>query len=267
MNSFSWKDRITYGTILVLILLLIFSNCRYNKMQEKLYQEVQKGNKAIVEMDKTKKEADGQYAKLVDNFNTQRDLTKELKEQNKELYKQLKSNNERILMMNNSIVSLKGQIAEGFGQFDSIDSTTINLALKYPNETDWFINWEGSIDTKTAFYKGDWKFGRLPLQVVLTETERGIWNSRLIGPDWLLVDSIDVKALKPEEIVKPREKRNFGFMLGGGYIKSFNPNINDGVSIGTGLYYKNHSLLINGTTNMNVGFNYYYRFTSFKKNR
>ena len=148
MNSFSWKDRITYGAILVLILLLIFSNCRYNKMQEKLYQEVQKGNKAIVDMDKTKKEADGQYAKLVNNFNTQRDLTKELKEQNKELYKQLKSNNERILMMNNSIVSLKGQIAEGFGQFDSIDSTTINLALKYPNETDWFINWEGSIDIK-----------------------------------------------------------------------------------------------------------------------
>ena len=58
----------------------------------------------------------------------------------------------------------------------------------------------------------------------------------------------------------------FGFMLGGGYIKSFNQGINDGVSIGVGAYFKNHSLLLNGTTNSTVGFNYYYRFTSFKKN-
>ena len=55
-------------------------------------------------------------------------------------------------------------------------------------------------------------------------------------------------------------------MLGGGYIKSFNQGINDGVSIGVGAYFKNHSLLLNGTTNSTVGFNYYYRFTSFKKN-
>jgi uncharacterized membrane-anchored protein YhcB (DUF1043 family) len=263
MKDFSWKDRITYGFIMVLILLLIFSNCRYNKMQEKLYDEVQRGNKAIVDMDRTKKERDGQYAKLVNTFISQSDLLGELKDQNKDLYKQLKKNDEKLLMMNNTIVSLRGQIAEGFGQFNPEDSTVIDLDLKYPNDTDWFVNWKGSVDSKTAYYKGDWKFGKLPLQVILTETDRGIWNSRLIGPDWLLVDSIDVKALKPKET---REMRKFGFMLGGGYIKSFNQGINDGVSIGVGTYFKNHSLLLNGTTNSTVGFNYYYRFTSFKKN-
>jgi hypothetical protein len=266
MKSLSWKDRIVYGSILILILLLIFSNCRYNKMQEKLYDEITKGNQAIVEMDRIQKEREGQYAKLVNNFLTEKDLSSELKEQNKELHKQIKKNGERLLMMNNSIITLKGQIDEGFGRFNPDDSTVIDLDLKYPNDNDWFVNWYGSIDTKTAFYKGDWKFGKLPLQVILTETERGLWNSRLIGPDWLLVDSIEVKALKPEDIVKPREKRNIGFMLGGGYIRDFNPNGKDGISLGVGTYYKNHSLILNGTTNSTVGLSYYYRFNSYKKN-
>jgi hypothetical protein len=266
MKDLKIKDTILFGGIMVLILLLVLSNCKNTKLQKEMYEQVRSTNKEIVKNSKLIKEKDGQYAKFVDNFNTQKDLLKQLKEENKDLYKDIKKNDEKLLMINNTLVTLEGRVVEGFGKWNPTDSNLIDLNLKYPDEKDWFISWDGSVHKKTAFYKGDWKFGKLPLQIVLTETEKGIWNSRLIGPEWLVVDKMDVKALDPSGFTDPYkpEPRNFGFMLGGGPLIGFQPRF-FGLSIGAGAYYKNHSLILNGATNYTVGFNYYYRFISFKK--
>jgi hypothetical protein len=259
-------NRILLIGIGVLAILLMISNCKNTRLQEKMYEEQQAMNKKIVEMDSTTKEKDGQYAKLVNIYNTERDLIKQLRDENKDLSKLIKDQNERLLMINNTVISLQSQIDNGFGQFNPEDSSLIDLELKYPNDTDWFISWDGSIHTGTAHYNGEWKFGKLPLQVVMTETERGIWKSRLIGPDWLLVDSIDVNSIPPEDMGNKPELRNLGFVLGGGYIHSFDKNMTpSAVSLGGGLYFKNHSIILNGTTNRTVGLSYYYRFKSFKK--
>ena len=259
-------NRVLLGTIAVLVILLMLSNCKNTRLQEKIYEEQQEMNKRIVELDTTTKEKEGQYAKLINIYNTEKDLLKQLRDENNELLDLIKDQNERLLMINNTVISLQSQINDGFGQFNQHDSSLINLSLKYPNDTDWFINWDGTVNTGTARYNGEWKFGELPLQVVITETERGIWKSRLIGPDWLLVNSIDVNSLPPEELGSKPEKRNIGFLLGGGYINSFDQNVtSNAFSLGTGLYFKNHSLIINGTTNKTLGFSYYYRFINFKK--
>jgi hypothetical protein len=96
----------------------------------------------------------------------------------------------------------------------------------------------------------------------MTETDRGLWRSRLIGPDWLVVDDIEVNSLPPENFQDPTQKdpRKFGFTMGGGYVRSFDATIPHGLSVGAGLYYKKHAIIVNGTTNKSVGFNYYYRF-------
>jgi uncharacterized membrane-anchored protein YhcB (DUF1043 family) len=256
------KDNILYGLIIVLILLLIGGTWYMKNEQKKIYKELQKGNKIILEMDETTKEGNGQYTKLVDYFNTEKELNNQLKEQNKELYKLIKKQEEKLLMINNTVISLQGQLDEGFGSINEEDTNRIDLELKYPNEGDNFITWDGYINRNNAYYNGEWKFGKLPLQIILTETERGMWRSRLIGPEWLVVDSMEINSLPLPKIEK---QSNFGLILGGGYVVSFNPNGSNGVSIGAGLKFKNHNLIINGTTNQEIGFNYYYNIFNFKK--
>lgn len=265
------KDRVLYGIIIVLILWLIGSDWVNKRRQKELYEEIQKGNKMIVEMDKTQKEKDGQYVKLVNFFKTENELKKELKESNKELFKLIKKQDEKLLMLNNTYISLKEGINNG--SITVVDTNTngevtrFDMSIKYPNDEKPFIKWDGSISPITKTYNGKWSFGQLPLQVVLTETERGLWNSRLIGPDWLIVDSIKVNSLPPKEFNNSSKKNNWGFYLGGGYVKSFNSTNPDGISVGVGLRFKNHNLIINGTTNQTVGFNYYYQFNKLRKNK
>jgi uncharacterized membrane-anchored protein YhcB (DUF1043 family) len=255
------KDNFFLGIILLLILVLIFGAWYFSLKQKKLYNQIHESNRLIIEMDKTVKEDDGQYSKLVNYFNTEKDLNNQLKEQNKSLYNLIKKQDEKLLMINNTVISLKNEVSEGFGNFNKIDTNLIDLKLKYPNEDDNFITWNGTINKNTTFYSGEWTFGKLPLQIILTETDRGMWKSRLIGPDWLLVDSMEINSLPFPTIDKPK---NFSTLVGGGYVKSFNTSNTDAISVGFGLKFKNHNLILNGTTNKTIGFNYYYNVINFK---
>jgi len=256
------KDILLISLSIVIIVLLLFGWVKYNQMQKELRDEIDSGNRVILSMDKTTKESQGQYAKLVNYFNTEKDLNKQLKEQNEDLFKLIKNQNERLLMINNSIVTLEGKMTEGFGSINKDDTNRIDLKLDYPNKDNSFITWNGFVNRKTAFYKGEFSFGKLPLQIVLTETERGIWKSRLIGPEWLIVDSMDVNSLP---LPTPEKINNWGIFFGGGYQKSFNNNITDAFSLSLAAQYKRHMLMLDATTNMQLGLRYLYKIENFKK--
>lgn len=256
------KEKVLMSFIIILSILLILSAWYSKVEQNRLYKEIHRGNELILKKDKLTKEDDGQYAKLVNYFNTQKDLNKQLKEQNESLYKLIKKQDEKLLMINNTIITLKSEISEGFGNFNEKDTNLIDLTLKYPNDDNSFIEWGGFINRNTAFYNGEWTFGKLPLQIILTETDRGIWKSRLIGPEWLIVDSMDINSLP---FPKQETPKNLSFMFGSGYVKSFNPQINDGLSIGFGVKWKQHNMIINAFTTEQIGFNYYYNLTNFNK--
>lgn len=258
------KDKILYGLIIILVILLLGSTWYSRYEQKKLYQKIEEGNKIIVESDKTTKEDDGQYAKLVDYFNTEKELNQQLKSQNKELYNLIKKQDEKLLMINNTVISMKQELAEGFGNINEKDTNLIDLKLNYPSDGDSFITWNGYVNRNNAFYSGNWNFGKLPLQVVMTETDRGLWKSRLIGPDWLLVDSIEINSLPLPTI---EEQGNLSLILGGGYIKSFDPNGINAVSIGGGVRFKDHKIIVNATTNREIGFSYYYNIFNFNKKK
>jgi hypothetical protein len=256
------KDRILYILIITLIILLLGSTWYNRNQQNKLYQKIREGNEMIVELDELTKESDGHYTKLVDYFNTEKELNKQLKEQNKDLFKLIKKQDEKLVMINNNVLSLEGKISEGFGSINEKDTNLIDLKLRYPNEENSFISWDGFVNRNNAFYSGNWSFGELPLQIILTETDRGMWRSRLVGPDWLKVDSMEINSLP---IPKIKEPSNLSLMLGGGYINSFDNNGVNGVSIGGGIRFKDHRLIINVTTNKEIGFSYYYDIFKFNK--
>jgi cell division protein FtsL len=256
------KDKFLYGLIIALILMLIGSTW-YNRVQQnKMQEKIEESNKVIISMDKTTKESEGQYSKLVDYFKTEKELNQQLRLENKKLFKTIKNQNEKLLMINNTIVSMKSQIEEGFGSIDKTDTNIIDLKLKYPKEGESFINWSGYVNRKTAFYKGEWSFGKLPLKIVMTETDGGLWKSRLVGPEWLVVDSIQINSLP---LNKPEVKKQYGLMLGGGYYHSLDKTQVNEFSIGGGINLNNHKFILNITTNNTIGFSYYYNILNFSK--
>lgn len=258
------KDKFNSILLVILMIIIIFLGWKLQSF-EKANNDAQDAlKKSIIMNDSLTKEADGRYAKLVNYYNTEKDLKNQLKESNKDLYNVIKKENEKILSLTTAVITLQGAVSEGFANFDSEDSNKINLTLKYPNSKESFINWNGSVDKTTAFYNGEWSFGKLPLQVVLTEEKRGLWKSRLVGPEWLKVDSMTINSL-PAEDYDDNKLKKLQFFTGGGYIKSISNGTN-AISVGGGVSINgHHNLLVQATTNREIGFSYYYNFQRKKK--
>ena len=260
------KDTIyrAIGAILIIIIvLLLFKNCQ---IQKGANDEINDLKKSIIASDKLTKEADGRYAKLVDYYATQGDLMKDLKESNRDLYKTIKKQDERLLSITNSIITLDSKVVNGFAQTDPVDTNKLNLSLKYPDEKDPFVYWDGWVNKNTAAYKGTFSFGKLPIQIILTEDTRGLWKSRIVGPDWLKVDSMSIKSLPPEEYATIKPK-NLQWLIGGSYIYSLN-NTGQGVGINFGLnLFDKHNVILGANTLNQVSVGYTYKIKTFKRNK
>jgi hypothetical protein len=249
----------------ILLLLLIWLAWRLEVLRKDSFTQNDELKKSIIAADSLVKEADGRYAKLVNYYNSEKTLKRELQKSNGDLYKIIKKQDERILSLTTTVISLSSKLDEGFGKINPLDSNQIDLALQYPSKEDPFIKWDGTLDRKTAKYFGEWTFGKLPLQIILTEEKRGLWKYRLVGPEWLAVDSLRIESLPPDQYT-PIVDRNVQFLLGGGYYTSLvNSNLGS-INIGVGVnLFDQHSIILGATTNQEVGINYYYKFKSLKK--
>jgi len=250
------------GAILVsAIVMLLFKNCQIQKGADR---EIDELKKSIIASDKLTKEANGRYVKLVDYYASQGDLMKELKESNKDLYRTIKKQDERLLSITSSIITLDQKIVEGFAETDPVDTNRLNLSLKYPDEKDPFVYWDGWVNKNTAAYKGTFSFGKLPIQIILTEDTRGLWKSRIVGPEWLKVDSLSIKSLPPEEYAQVKPK-NLQWLLGGSYVYNMNTN-GQGVGINFGLnLFDKHNLVLGANTLNQVSIGYTYKIKTFKR--
>ena len=255
--------RIIGAVLLCIILLLLFKNCQIQKGADK---ELDNLKKSIIASDKLTKESDGRYSKLVDYYASRGDLMKELKESNRDLYKTIKNQDERLLSITNSIITLDRRVVQGFAQTDPVDTNKLNLSLKYPDEKDPFVYWDGWVNKNTAAYKGTFSFGKLPIQVILTEESRGLWKSRIIGPSWLKVDSMSIKSLPPAEYASITPK-NIQWLIGGSYIYNMN-NSSQGIGVNFGLnLFDRHNLILGATTLNQVSLGYMYKIKTFKRNK
>jgi hypothetical protein len=262
MNKDSFY-RIFVSVLLVVILLMAFHTCQ---VQRTAASEAADLKKSIIQSDRLTKEANGQYAKLVDYYNSERALIRDLKESNRDLYKTIKKQDERLLSITNAVLSLDTKVVQGFGKVDPIDTNKLNLSLKYPDEKDPFVFWDGFVNKHTAEYRGTFSFGKLPIKVVLTEEKRGLWKSRIVGPDWLKVDSMSILSLPPDSypIVKPR---NIQWLVGGTYYYGLN-STGQGIGINLGLnLFDKHNIIVGANTLQQVNIGYTYKIKTFKRNK
>lgn len=263
MNKLDTLYKAIGGILLIAILILLFKNYQ---LQQDSFNTTTQLKKSIIASDKLAKEADGRYAKLVDYYSTQKDLMKDLKKSNADLYGTIKDQDERLLSITNSIITLDKKVVQGFAQTDPIDTNKLNLSLKYPNEKEPFVFWDGWVNKNTAAYRGTFSFGKLPIQVILTEESRGLWKSRIVGPDWLKVDSLSIKSIPPEEYstIKPKSVQ---WLVGGSYNYGLGNNLHGvGLSFGVNLFDK-HNLIVGANTFNQVNASYMYKIKTFKRNK
>lgn len=245
--------------------IIIFLAWQSRIAQNKALSETDKLKKSIIDADKLVKEADGRYAKLVNYYNSEKDLKNQLKDQNRELYDVIKDQEERLLSITNTIVSLDSKVTEGFGHIDNVDTNRINVALRYPSKDDPFVFWDGWINRNTAQYNGEFTFGKLPIQIVVTEDSRGLWKHRIVGPEWLKVDSLQVNSIPPAEY-NPVVARKIQFLVGGMYTRSLTSSTFNSIGLGVGLnLFDQHNIIISANSQAQIGVGYYYKIKSLKK--
>jgi len=258
------SDRFYQAVLVVLLVILAWLGIRLEMIKSQAKDQNDSLKKSIIASDQLTKEIDGRYSKLVDYYKSQKELNSQLKESNKELYESIKKQNERILNLTRAVTTLREEVSEGFGKIDPKDTNKISLELRYPEEKNPFITWSGWVNRNTAQYRGNWSFGKLPIEIVVTEESHGLWKHRIVGPEWFIVDSLSVVSLPPSGYVP--QKKAVQFMLGGGYVRSLNRAAGDNLSLGGGVsLFDRHNLIINATTNRDIGLSYYYRFETLKR--
>ena len=104
------KDTLYFILMIFLIIIILWLTWSNQRSQQKLLDEIEKSNRELIKLDVLKKQADGHYSKLVNYYNSQRDLNRQLAQSNSNLSSILKKQEERLLMINNSIISLRGAI-------------------------------------------------------------------------------------------------------------------------------------------------------------
>ncbi len=192
--------------------------------------------KEIIKADSLKKELDGQYAKLVNDYNTERDLKKQLKKDYEDAYELIRKNGEKILSLSRYIVTLENRPPEKVTVTVLVrDSSEVEINDYYPDSNKFFIHHRSLYNCKKLEAITSWDFRTLKIDAVLTETEGGLWNARLIGPDWFAVNDIKVNSLPAKEYNSESRKFLRGFLgLGVNYQttdKAFGIQLNGGIDI------------------------------------
>lgn len=248
------------AAVIVILLLL-----KLNGTKSDSEREIMELRKSIIAADKLTKEADGRYAKLVNYYSSESDLKDQLKNLNKDLYNTIKDQDERLMSITEAVITLESELTAGFGSIDKTDTSNVNLALRYPTKGDPFVFWDGKLNRHTAAYNGEFTFGKMPIQIVVTEESRGLWRHRIVGPEWLKVDSLTINSIPPEEYatVKPKKLQ---WLVGGNYSYSFSPNIPSAIGVGVGVnLFDAHNIIFGANSSSQVNIGYYYKLKSVKR--
>lgn len=222
------KSQFTVKNILLIVLAFLWltSRCSNEKL-DKYWKRY------TIEQDSIKKDMEGTYAKLVDNIsNSKRDLQKKLKAKNDSLSDLIKKKDEKILSLTEYAFTLKNRPVKTVTVYRDPKDSSIVINDYYPDSINYFIKHITRYNIKSNIGSGEFKFGKLNIDAVLTETKEGLWNARLVGPDWFVVDKIEVNSLPPGDYNS--SVKRFYWLIGGGgtkYIDRFAINATGGINI------------------------------------
>lgn len=221
-----------------LVVVSVWVYISNTKQIKELTTDKEKLEKEILEKDTMIVYGKGVYSKLVNQFNTSKNLNDVLKRENKNLFEQIQKNKERILSNTGFTVSMKPKETLSYNvkilvkeNDNGLKDSTFNYTAKYPTDVNPFIEYEGNVDYKNKLVRSKWNFNPAKVNVVLTEKENGMWNTYVDAPEYFQIGDLTVNSLPKAEIVKVKEKK-VSLYGGAGYMRmgdNSRPSVNVGV--------------------------------------
>lgn len=227
-----------YLYIIIAILALMIMYLAFFKKDDDKYDTLRR---EMVKSNTLLKVSEGNYKKLVDDYNTSSDLMDSLLKTNKDLHKDIEKSNDKVVSLTQVLFKLKDRaihlepgkdISEVLEKKDTLD-------FFYPDEVDPLITHSISFVSERSIYSM-WKFNAIPLDLVVTETSSGVFETNLSTNPFLEVTSLKVNTVKLKPDTAPKE-RIFGWAYGAGVWKS---PTSIGVDVYGGVRVKNTNILL-----------------------
>lgn len=233
------KNLLTNNLTLILgifiFILLYIGKCSSDKENENLKAQL---NKEVLRNDSLVKISDGQYRKYVADTLTLSQLKKEIKNLG------VKVDNPKTIT---KIVYMPKEVEK---QIDGVvvKDSMIFIEDYYPQKENHFLKYTSKINIKTV--KGDSKFQFQPkkLNLVVSQTNDGLWQTNIIGDEWLEIASLDVKSL-PQETTKIKNWFKFAGLKYNSSLDKTNQNL----EVLGGFRYKKIGVIGSVNTNSQVG--------------
>jgi hypothetical protein len=198
----------------------------------------------LIEQDSLRKVDSVTYARLVNDMYKERELSKVLETENKELYNKLKEQEQKVMSLTKVVGKLKSQKSvipivnnEGQRYFEDY----------YPKKENYFVRYNAQIGENKV--DGEFVFQPLHLDLVITEKQKGVYEAYLNAPSWLEISSLEVKSLP---LTSPSLRPdNFDWVFGGlvGYSYLDKRPL---LGVNGGFRYKKTLYFLQGSTNQTL---------------
>jgi hypothetical protein len=139
-----------------------------------------------------------------------------------------------------------------------VKDSTVKFRDSYPTKENPTISYEGEINLITKQGKGKFNFKPQNLDLIISETETGLWKSTLkTDSEYVIINSLDVQSLP--SVTKEQKVDNWG-VLGG--VK-FNTTLNESdqnLELLGGIRYKKIFVIGSANTNKQIGIGTLFEF-------
>jgi HD superfamily phosphohydrolase len=237
------KDTFNLKTIIIIgifvFLALYVSKCSHDNETEKLRTELKK---ETLRNDTLKKISEDIYEKLVADSLTKKELFKILKQL------EIDVKNPKIITR----IEYKQKDVEKEVDEIKLKDSILQIIDFYPNKDQYTLKYSSDINLINKKGKGKFEFIAQSLDLVISETEKGLWKATLkTDNEFVEINSLDVQTLP--DVTQPQKSNWAKF---GGVKYNTNLNDNKNLEILGGVRYKKLSVLgsANSSSQLGLGF-------------
>lgn len=212
------------------------TKCNSDRQTEELRAELHKNE---LKMDTLKKISDTQYEKLVADTVTKRDMIKILKAMEMDI------KNPKIITR----IEYKQKDVEKPMDHVTVQNDSVHIEDYYPSKEKQTLKYTGDISLVSKKGKGKFQFQQQKLDLVVSETNKGIWKATLkTDNEFVEVNSVDVQSLPVAE----QKIKNWKYFGGAKYNTTSNKTVQSYEILG-GFRYKKLNVIGSVNTNNQLG--------------
>ena len=232
--NFDYKTIVIAG--LFAFMAFYVTKCNSDRQTEELRAELHKNE---LKMDTLKKISDTQYEKLVADTVTKRDMFNILKAMEMDI------KNPKIITR----IEYKQKDVEKTMDNLDVKDGSVHIEDYYPNKEKQTLKYTGDVDLKTKKGIGKFQFQSQKLDLVISETEKGLWKATLkTDSEFVQLGNVDVQTLP----VTTEVKKNWKYFGGAKYNTTSDKTTRSYEILG-GFRYKRLNVLGSVNTNSQIG--------------